>query len=298
MLRASTPRLGVPNYPEGLHTFSTAITSARVIRTQVAAVPFAAGVGASAGGLEAMLPMFARTRQTGRIAYVVAQHMMHNGHSDLVARLISRESALPVILGRSRMRLEADTVYLIPSGKDGRVREGFLELSEPSPANISTPSVNALFQSIAETQRENAIGIVLSGAGSDGTVGCRAIKSGGGLTLAQDPAEAKFDGMPSAAIGASLIDRVLPVHQIGETLAKLFPGAPSPSPDQKSLPGSPALQDRSGPGESTISEAQNQELALLLRQVFDATGIDFSSYKEETLLRRLEKRKSTLGTAS
>ncbi|MEO8591709.1 MAG: chemotaxis protein CheB [Candidatus Solibacter sp.] len=278
---------------------SKAINSARVIGKEIAAAPLAAGVGASAGGLEAMLPMFARARQTGRIAYVVAQHMMHNGHSDLVARLISRESALPVVLGRGRMRLQTDTVYLIPSGKDGRVRDGFLELSEPSPANISTPSVNVLFQSIAEAQRENAIGIVLSGAGSDGTIGCRAIKSGGGLTLAQDPAEAKFDGMPSAAIAARLIDRVLPVHQIGETLAKLFPGAPSPSPspDQQSLSGSPALPERAGPGEST-TEAQNQELALLLRQVFDATGIDFSSYKEETLLRRLEKRKSTLGTTS
>ncbi|MEO8369441.1 MAG: chemotaxis protein CheB [Candidatus Solibacter sp.] len=116
---------------------------------------------------------------------------------------------------------------------------------------------------MAETQRENAIGIVLSGAGSDGTTGCRAIKSGGGLTLAQDPAEAKFNGMPSAAIAARLIDRVLPVDQIGETLAKLFPGAPSPSPDQKPLSGSPALQERAGPSESTITEAQNQELALL-----------------------------------
>src|SRR3954471_18410629 len=113
-------------------------------------VPLAAGVGASAGGLEAMLSMFARTRGTGRIAYVVAQHMMHNGHSDLVARLISRESALPVVLGGNHMRLQADTVYLIPSGKDGRVREGFLELSDPAPSNISTPSVNVLFQSIAE----------------------------------------------------------------------------------------------------------------------------------------------------
>ncbi|MEO8369440.1 MAG: chemotaxis protein CheB [Candidatus Solibacter sp.] len=118
---------------------STAIPSSRVIQKGVATAPLPAGVGASAGGLEAMLPMFARTRRTGRIAYVVAQHMMHNGQSDLVARLIGRESALPVVLGRRHMRLQADTVYLIPSGKDGRVREGFLELSDPSPRKHLDP---------------------------------------------------------------------------------------------------------------------------------------------------------------
>jgi chemotaxis methyl-accepting protein methylase len=258
-----------------------------------------AGVGASAGGLEAMLPMFARMRRTGRIAYVVAQHMMHDGHSDLVARLIGRESALPVILASSGIRLRADTVYLIPSGKDGRVKDGSLELSDPLPENISTPSVNVLFRSIAEAQRANAIGIVLSGAGSDGTMGCRAIKSSGGLTLAQDPDEAKFDGMPSAAIAAKLIDRVVRMDQVGETLANLFQELRPAAPITRTLPtGTPNLADCAAPGMTTITELQHQELAPLLRQILDATGIDFSCYKEDTLLRRLEKRKSTLGLSS
>ncbi len=250
-----------------------------------------AGVGASAGGLEAMLPMFARMRQTNRIAYVVAQHMMHGGHSDLVARLIRRESALPVELPVDGTRLKADAVYLIPSGKDGRVRNGVLELSDPSPENISTPSVNVLFRSIAETQGKAAVGILLSGAGSDGTIGCRVIKSAGGMTFAQDPAEAKFDGMPSAAITAGFIDRVLPVEQIGDTLAGLFPGVPSST-------ASTGRADRTAPAEPAVTDEQHQELTPLLKQILDATGIDFSSYKEETLLRRLEKRKSTLGLTS
>src|SRR4051812_26224641 len=212
-----------------------------------------AGVGASAGGLEAMLPMFAGIRRTGRIAYVVAQHMMHNGHSDLVGRLIRRESVLPVVLASGGDRLQSDTVYLIPSGKDGRVRDGRLELSDPLPENISTPSVNVLFRSIAETQGANAIGIVLSGAGSDGTTGCRAIKAKGGLTMAQDPEEAKFDGMPSAAIAAKLIDRVLRMDQVGETLAKLFPELRPASPPVPTLQaGILPSADCTAPGEPTI----------------------------------------------
>jgi chemotaxis protein methyltransferase CheR/two-component system CheB/CheR fusion protein len=148
-----------------------------------------------------------------------------------------------------------------------------------------------LFRSIAEAQRAQAIGIVLSGAGSDGTMGCRAIQSGGGLTLAQDPAEAKFEGMPSAAIAARVIGRVLLVDQISETLAALFPGL-QPIPPPK------ATTPAAVPAEPAVTDAQHAELAPLLRQVLDATGIDFSSYKEETLLRRLEKRKSTLRVTS
>jgi chemotaxis methyl-accepting protein methylase len=262
--------------------------------------PLTAGVGASAGGLEAMLPMFARMRRTGRIAYVVAQHMMHNGHSDLVARLIQRDSALPVEVAGNGVRLQADHVYVIPSGKDGRVKGGCLELTSPLPGNISTPSVNVLFRSVADAHLSEAIGILLSGAGTDGTVGCRAIKASGGLTLAQDPTEAKFDGMPSAAIGAKVIDRVLRVEQIGEMLAQLYPGRPQALP---AVPESTRRRPNSSPQRAEqvtapVTKAPHPELAPLLEQILEATSIDFSSYKEETLLRRLEKRKSVLGLDS
>lgn len=238
-----------------------------------------AGIGASAGGLEAMLLMFARLRPTGRIAYVVAQHMADNGHSDLVVRLIQRESALPVRLASHGARLLADTVLVIPAGKDGYVQGETLALREPAPEHVSTPSVNALLSSIAETRGPAAIGIILSGAGSDGVLGCRTIKACGGTTLAQEPSEAKFDGMPDAAIRARLIDRVLSVEAMGEALAARF----------ASKAGEPPLPaDAADPG----------ELRELVAKVHQATGIDFSSYKEETLLRRLEKRKSSLGIGS
>jgi chemotaxis protein methyltransferase CheR/two-component system CheB/CheR fusion protein len=251
-----------------------------------------AGVGASAGGLEAMLPMFARMQPTGRIAYVVAQHMAKDGHDELVVRLIARDSALPVVLAGHGVRLQADTVYVIPSGKDGRIQDDTLRLCEPAAGHLSTPSVNALFASMADSAKASAIGIVLSGTGSDGAAGCRAIMAGGGLTIAQDPLEAKFNGMPLAAIDAKTIDQVLPVERIGATLAARFPGKAIVS----SPPGAPAADGSSG--ESPVSAAARRELDALLRQVLQATGIDFSSYKEETLLRRLDKRKSTLGVDS
>jgi len=258
-----------------------------------AAASQVAGIGASAGGIDAMLPMFAHLPATGRIAYVVAQHMAHNGHSDLVARLLGRESTLPVVLARDGERLRADTVYVIPAGQDGRVRDGIIKLQAPEIGSLSTPSVNTLFASIGESKRKDAVGILLSGTGADGTAGCRAIRSRGGLTIAQEPAEAKFDGMPSAAIEAKVIDRVLPVGAIGDALAALFPALAPPAVSQSAAttPTAP-VPELSAPA---IDPSELRELERLLHMVHQATGIDFSSYKEETLLRRLEKRKATLG---
>jgi len=257
-----------------------------------------AGIGASAGGLEAMLPMFAGLQPTGRIRYVLAQHMAKDGHDALVLRLIQRSSALPVVLATHGVQMLTDTVYIIPSGKDGRVQEDALHLCDPMPENVSTPSVNVLLQSIARHCRTGGIGIVLSGTGSDGAAGCRSIKEAGGITFAQDPMEAKFDGMPQAAIDSKAVDQVLPARQIATTLASLFPGKPAPT-------WKPAIENAFasvGPQppkvDFAVADPAQRELQALLRLVLEATGIDFSSYKEDTLLRRLEKRKALQGATS
>ena len=247
-----------------------------------------AGVGASAGGLEAMLPLFAKARPTGRLAYVVAQHMAKDGHDELVVRLMNRESVLPVVLAADDETLAADTVYLIPSGKDGVIRNGKLVLQPPG--HLSTPSVNALFASLAEHGRDQSIGIVLSGAGADGASGCRAIKAAGGLTIAQLPAEAKFDGMPMAAIAAKAIDETLPVEQIGERLASRYPALTTSAARSLNSAVPPAPTYQPPPATPLASDYEQ-----LLQRVHQVTGIDFSSYKEETLLRRLNKRMETLG---
>ena len=258
-----------------------------------------AGIGASAGGLEAMLPLFSRIQATGRIRYVVAQHMAKDGHDELVVRLIQRSSALPVVLATHRVKMQTDTVYVVPSGKDGQVQDDALHLCDPAPENISTPSVNVLLQSIARTCRGGGIGIVLSGTGSDGATGCRAIQAAGGITFAQDPEEAKFDGMPQAAIDYKAVNEVMPAEQIAARLASLFPGRPAPQwqpPVQAGAMLSPAPQPVRS--DAVVEDPAHRDLEVLLRQVREATGIDFSSYKEDTLLRRLEKRKAVVGAAS
>jgi chemotaxis protein methyltransferase CheR/two-component system CheB/CheR fusion protein len=266
-----------------------------------------AGIGASAGGLEAMLPLFAGMQPTGRIRYVVAQHMAKDGHDELVVRLIARASSLPVVLATHGVRMLADTVYVIPSGQDGVVQGNALNLCAPAPESISTPSVNVLLQSIANSAKSKAIGIVLSGTGSDGAAGCRAIRAAGGLTLAQAPDEAKFNGMPQAAIETNSIDQVLAVQRIGDTLATLFPGKPAANwkPGAATAPATPTAVAASDPPlpqparvDAMVPDPAQQELRVLLRQVLEATGIDFSSYKEDTLLRRLDKRKALQGATS
>lgn len=255
-----------------------------------------AGIGASAGGLEAMLHLFSRMQATGRIRYVVAQHMAKDGHDELVVRLIQRSSALPVLLATHGVRMQSDTVYVIPSGKDGQVQDGAISLCDPAPASVSTPSVNVLLQSIARNCRAQGIGIVLSGTGSDGATGCHAIKAAGGITFVQDPLEAKFDGMPQAAIDTRAVDEVMSAQEIAAKLVALFPGRPQPQWCPPTVPSStPAWPHADLTDIALVEEPGHQELQQLLRQVRDATGIDFSSYKEETLLRRLEKRRALHG---
>lgn len=232
-----------------------------------------AGVGASAGGLEAMTVLFAGLRPTGRMAWLVAQHMGPSAHADLLVRVLARTSGLPIAVATSGARLEPDRIAVIPGGWDGLVEGGVVRLREPGPDTLSTPSVNALFESLALALGPRAVGVVLSGTGSDGRTGCRQLKEHGGRTFAQDPAEARFPGMPAAAIEAGAIDQVLPAAEMARALGALFPPRAEP----------PAAD----PG----------ELQRLLPLVLARTGLDFGGYKEETLLRRLEKRKAALGVA-
>jgi chemotaxis response regulator CheB len=150
------------------------------------------GIGASAGGLEALFSLLPHIKPNGNIAYVIAQHMAHDGHSDLMHKLLSRYAHLEVVLAKDEQRIKSDHIYLIPAGSDGIVSNGCLHLQPPVDGHVSTPSVNVLFQSLAQSLQTYAIGVVLSGTGSDGVVGCRAIKKSQGMTFAQDPSAAIF----------------------------------------------------------------------------------------------------------
>lgn len=243
------------------------------------------GIGASAGGLEAMLLLLAKLRPTGRMSYVVAQHMANGSHSDLVTRLLGRQSALPVVTAGNDDVLKPDTVHVIPAGMDGTVVDGTLRLSPPGPGSLSTPSVNVLFQSIANAASNRGIAVVLSGTGADGAAGCRAVRDRGGHTYAQTPEEAGFDGMPRAAINSGAVEKVCAVVDIAAAICGLVP---------RVVPDTP----KAAVAAPTAVNPETEELARIQALVRDATGVDFSMYKEETLLRRIEKRKSVLGATS
>ncbi|MGR8931455.1 MAG: chemotaxis protein CheB [Gammaproteobacteria bacterium] len=242
------------------------------------------GIGASAGGLDSMLALFAKLKVNGRAAYIVAQHMAHDAHSELIARLLNRESALPVVPAMRDQLIQADQIYLIPAGWNGVVDERRLLLRAPAENSLSTPSANVLFESIARSQGSQSIGIVLSGTGRDGAIGCQAIKAVGGTTMVQAPETTKFNGMPRSAIEAKAVDFALSVELIAAQLKERFQNSGERSSVATNIESS--------------NPPDHRELPTLLSRVLQATGIDFSGYKEETLLRRLDKRLSMLGIAT
>ncbi len=213
-------------------------------------------------------------------AYVIAQHLGESEHGQLLGRLLHRESQLPVVVASPGEALEADKVYLLPAGGDCVVRGGRLK-SEPSlPDSLSRPSVSRLFESLAQAYGPRAIGLVLSGTGSDGVAGCRAIRAAGGLTLAQDPASARFPAMPQAALEAGVVEGALEPRAMARRLASLGPCTPYV----------PVLAPQ--------AEAPPDELGRVLKLIRSKTGLDFTSYKEETLLRRLKTRLANLNLPS
>ncbi|MBS1143205.1 MAG: putative kDa protein in hypE 3region [Proteobacteria bacterium] len=236
---------------------------------------FWVGLGASAGGLEALTHCVANLPPGSGCVYIVAQHMSPN-HRSLLADILGRESALPVSEAIAGASPAADRIYIVPPGFNLTIRDACFTLVATSPEVSPKPSINLLFQSLAENFGEHAIGIVLSGTGSDGTSGLRAIKAAGGIGLVQNPGSAKYDGMPSAAIDAGVVDRILEANEIGpeiERLVQLF----------GNLPKLERWEERS------------PDLAKLFERVSERTRIDFSGYKMSTVLRRLQRRLAATG---
>ena len=240
---------------------------------------FVVGIGASAGGLEALFALLPHLKPNAYVSYVIAQHMAHDGHSDLMQKLLSRHAHLEVVLAESGQKLVADRIYLIPAGKDGLVIDGLLQLQAPTLGHVSTPSVNVLFESIGLAYKNQAIGLLLSGTGSDGVVGCRAIKKYGGTTMAQDPSDAVFNGMPSSAIEAAVIDQVLRPQAMAQAILQRLPNLTN-------LPSFTTKQD-------AISDDEAWLLPIL-KLILEKTKIDFLGYRKETLKRRLDMRLQAL----
>jgi two-component system CheB/CheR fusion protein len=171
------------------------------------------GIGASAGGLEALHQFLSHVPDQSGMAYVVVQHLDPT-HKGMLVELLQRATRMQVQQATDRMVVQQDHVYVIPPNKDMSLLHGTLHLlPQVSPRGLSLP-IDFFFRSLAADEQERGIGVILSGMGSDGTLGLRAIKEKAGAAFVQDLASAKFDGMPRSVIDAGLADVVAPVEEL------------------------------------------------------------------------------------
>lgn len=238
------------------------------------------GVGASAGGLEALQEFISKLPDDlSNFCIVIAQHLSPTYKSMLVP-LISRETPLRVIEVHSGLKPETRNIYITPPDSEITLYKGKFLLSKPTAQIGPKPSVDVLFHSIANEKGAKSVGIILSGTGSDGSNGIRSIKSAGGLTIAQEPNTAKYDGMPLAALESGAVDLVLSPDKIGEELREFLSSGVVPT-------------------QSTASIIESQgNLDKIFQLLSSRTGTDFSNYKPSTICRRLEKRLTSLNFES
>jgi len=197
------------------------------------------GIGASAGGLEAMEEFFRHMPPSSGMAFVVVSHQ-HAGHVSLLPNLLSKCTAMPVVEATDGMEVEPNRVYLAPGGTHLAILHGTLHLMDPDSQERLPLPIDYFFRSLAEDQKQDAVGIILSGTGTDGTVGLRAIKSESGMTIAQDPQSAKYQGMPRSAIAAGVVDVAKPAGQMSEPLRAYARTLTKPAPP---LPETDAAQE-------------------------------------------------------
>ncbi|HWJ17890.1 MAG TPA: chemotaxis protein CheB [Geobacterales bacterium] len=233
------------------------------------------GIGASAGGLEACTALLKALPVNPGMAFVVVQHLDPH-HESILHKLLSKTTEMPVMQVEDGMVLEPNHVYVIPPKYDMAVRERTLRLlSRRRTAGRHLP-INRFFVSLAEDQKGAAIGVILSGTASDGTVGLQAIKSEGGVAFAQDPKSAVYPGMPESAILAGYVDFVLPPEEIARELIRLE-HLPYAKRTAAVLESEPPL----------VGAADLQKIIQILRT---ATGVDLSLYKTGTIKRRVARR--------
>lgn len=231
------------------------------------------GIGASAGGLEAFEQFFTNMPSNSGMAFVLIQHLDPT-HKSILSELVKRYTSMNVMEVENAMPLEADTVFVIPPNRYMVIFNGKLHLLEPIEVpGLRTP-IDYFFRSLAEDQKERAICIVLSGTGTEGALGLRAVKGEGGMAMVQDPESAKYDGMPRNALATGLADYVLPPQKMPEQLISYVEHALIKPPAKAAKP-----------------PAKDSEL---LTKVFilirSRTGNDFSNYKHNTILRRIDRR--------
>lgn len=230
------------------------------------------GLGASAGGLEALEQFLGRVPTGSGMAFVIVQHLDPT-RKGIMCELLQRVTSMKVSQAKDRTKVLPDCVYVIPPNKDMSILNGVLHLFKPTAKRYARLPIDFFLRSLAQDQQEHSVGVILSGMGSDGTLGLRAIKEKGGVVLVQEPTTAKFDSMPRSAIDAGLADIVAQAEELpGKILAYL-----------KRTPIIAQTEEVSEDKERSTLE----KIVILLRA---HTGNDFSFYKRNTLYRRIERR--------
>ena len=233
------------------------------------------GIGASAGGLAAFEAFFSGmpAHVNPDMAFVLVQHLAPD-HKSILCDLIRRYTRMEVFEVEDGMVVKPNCAYIIPPGHDMAFLNGALQLLEPSEPRGQRLPIDFFFRSLAQDQHERAIGIVLSGTGSDGTLGVRAIKGEGGMVMVQNTASTEFDGMPSSALGTGLVDFELPPAEMPTQLIAYAAHAFGRFPASGSI-------------SAPKTESAMKKIFILLRA---QTGHDFSNYKPSTIRRRIERR--------
>ncbi|WP_300424393.1 chemotaxis protein CheB [uncultured Thalassolituus sp.] len=232
------------------------------------------GIGASAGGLEALQEFFGHIPSDTGAVFIVAQHLSPD-YKSMMPELLSRYTKMPIAQASDGVELLANHVYLMPPRKNMMLGEGRLLLSDQVPDTQPQMPIDFFLRSLAENYQHKAVGVVLSGTGSDGTRGIKAMKEAGGLVMIQEPASAKFDGMPMSAYSTGLADLLLPPDEMGDSLVSYF--------RHPFISGKKPLMDNTSDEETSTLE----NIFQLLR---NQSAINFSHYKASTVARRIERR--------
>jgi two-component system, chemotaxis family, CheB/CheR fusion protein len=256
----------MPRKPTKVRKAPTAPVSSR---TGAMAFPIV-GIGASAGGLDAFKQLLQGLPADSGLAFVMIQHL-GTSHPSMLTKILARETQMPMVEADRTQRIEPNHVYIITPGMDLSLSNGQLVATKRAQAALHQP-IDTFFESLAQAQGHQSIGVILSGSASDGTLGLAAIKAAGGITFAQD-ASATFDGMPSSAIASGCVDFVLPPEAIAREIARIarHPYVAPLAEDEDRVP-------------------PEFNFAPVLEVLRRHTGVDFTHYKRTTLYRRITRR--------
>ena len=231
-----------------------------------------AAVGASAGGIEAFTELISNLATDTGMAFVLVQHLDPEHHS-MLTELISKKTSMRVKEVTNGMIVEPNNVYVIPPNATMSISNHTLQLAPRGESRALHMSIDHFMRALAEEQGNRAIGVLLSGSGTDGTAGLAEIQAHGGVTFAQDEASAKYDSMPRSAVAAGVVDYILPPKAIARELARIARH--------------PYLVRDAGP---ELAPAENTGLSLVFQLLRKSTGVDFTHYRQTTILRRIRRR--------